>query len=301
MEIYSLPEVELQKLMIHASGEGRADVIAKVLQANSRLRNCVDEEGLGPLHHAVLRSQVDAVRSLLRAGVPAETKATSGEHAGKTARHLADGDDSTSATIRGAFSAELLQSVMLGNVERTADLLRAGVGPLEPIGPGADSPSLITYAEDLCTDDSNPAVDYLRTSAHKGSEEATAVEENEISLSPGLGAPAASEKSEPKKKPSPEDPPPSSPPRSAETSPAAIGGKSPRANADATQLLAKQLEEKDALIDRLRSMLSDMAEEQVCSLELCVTVAALMMSWEVFYVLGYFRLPLTHSFLILSG
>jgi len=265
MEIYSLPEVELQKLIIHASGEGRADVIAKVLQANSRLRSCVDEEGLGPLHHAVLRSQVDAVRSLLRAGVPADTKAISGDHAGKTARQLADSDASTNATIRGAFSAELLQSVMLGNVERTADLLRAGVGPLEPIGPGADSPSLIAYAEDLCTDDSNPAVDYLRSYARQESKEAMAVEEIESSPSPEPEALEASNTSEPNVPPSSQAPP-ASPPRSSDASPAAISGKSPRADVDAKQLLAKQLEEKDALIDRLRSMLSDMAEEQVCLL-----------------------------------
>ena len=162
-DISSLPEEELEKLMIHASAEGRADVIGRLLSSKPALKNCVDEEGLGPLHHAVLRSQVDAVRSLLRAGVPAEIKATSGEHAGKTARQLADHDDSVAEAIRGAFAAELLQSVMLGDADRTADLLRGGVSPSEPVGPGADSKSLLEFIEDLSVGEApSPAVELLR-------------------------------------------------------------------------------------------------------------------------------------------
>lgn len=163
-DISSLPEDELQKLMIHASAEGRADVIGRLLSSNPALKNCVDEEGLGPLHHAVLRSQVDAVRSLLRAGILADTKATSGAHAGKTARQLADHhDDNVAEAIRGAFAAELLQSVMLGDADRTADLLRGGVSPSEPVGPGADSKSLLEFIEDLSVGEApSPAVELLR-------------------------------------------------------------------------------------------------------------------------------------------
>jgi hypothetical protein len=162
-DISSLPEVELQKLMIHASAEGRADVIGRLLSSKPALKSCVDEEGLGPLHHAVLRSQVDAVRSLLRAGVPADTKATSGDHAGKTARQLADHDDSVAEAIRGAFAAELLQSVMLGNADRTADLLHGGVSPSEPVGPGPDSKSLLEFIEELSVGETpSPAVELLR-------------------------------------------------------------------------------------------------------------------------------------------
>jgi hypothetical protein len=256
MELYSLPEAELQKLIIHASAEGRPDVIAKVLQANSRLRSCVDEDGLGPLHHAVLRSQVDAVRSLLRAGVPTFPEATSGAHAGKTARQLAGGDGSIAAAIRGAFAAELLQSVMLGNVDRTADLLRAGVGPEESVGPGIDSQSLLAFAEELSTDDAdaNPAVELLRAYARQGPG-AAEVE---------VGA-AAAELDAPGGEASEKPAPPSPLPRAA-----AASEMLPRPAADAAQVVAKQLEEKDALIDRLRSMLSEMADEQVRLQAACV-------------------------------
>ena len=42
--ISSMPEAEQRKLLFHASGEGRVDVIGLVLSANSRLRGALDED-----------------------------------------------------------------------------------------------------------------------------------------------------------------------------------------------------------------------------------------------------------------
>ena len=161
----------MAKLLLHAAAEGRADVVQRLLRATPTLSTSVDEAGNTPLHLACAGSHVDAVRSLLRGGVPADALPTSGPNEGRSARALVGGDSGPAEQIRGAFAAELLQSVMMEDAARTAELLRAGVQPSEPVGPGSDSKSLLEFAEDLLVPSSgteplaNAAIDLVREAA----------------------------------------------------------------------------------------------------------------------------------------
>ena len=263
-ELSSLPQSEQEKLLLHAASEGRADVIAKLLRCNSRIRGCVDEFGHTPLHLACAGSHVDAVRSLLRCGVPADALATSGPNEGRSARDLARADEGPAAQIRGAFSAELLQSVMMEDVVRTAELLRAGVQPSEPVGPGSDSKSLLEFAEELLVPSLgnkaasyNPAVDLLRGAVEKVpcnslldiKTATTPDEENTGIAAQGEGRTDIHETDEV---------------GSWSTERTTVPGANKRPPDDPAQLLVcdVQLEEKDELISTLRSMLANMAEEQ---------------------------------------
>lgn len=117
-KISDLPVEGQRELLFYAATEGRADVIQRVLSGNVDLKTCVDEEGCSPLHRAVAIGKVDSVRSLLRNGCPVDTIATSGSHAGKTAPQL-----TSDPAMRTTFCAELLQSVMLEDEERTSGKL----------------------------------------------------------------------------------------------------------------------------------------------------------------------------------
>ena len=96
------------------------------------------------------------MRALLRGGIPADTVAASGEFAGKTALELlppasaaGGGAPSAAQQVRCAFTAEALQSVVMGDAERAAALLRAGVRPTDRVGPQEDDKTLLEWAEDL--------------------------------------------------------------------------------------------------------------------------------------------------------
>lgn len=114
-DISHLPEEGQKELLFFAATEGRADVIQRVLSGNSDLKMTVDDEGCSPLHRAVKIGKVDAVRSLLRHGCPVDTVATSGPYEGKTAPQM-----TSDPAMRQTFCAELLQSVMLEDGERTS-------------------------------------------------------------------------------------------------------------------------------------------------------------------------------------
>jgi hypothetical protein len=153
---------------------------------------------------------------------------------GKTALKVA-----TSELIQGIFCMETLQSVMMGDAERTADLLLAGVRPNDRVGPGSDSKSLHEWAVDLTastegrTMGSNPAAELLLRQAN----DALRITQKHVSTD--LTRPTSA----------------------LETS---SGSVSPgrRTNANADSETAHKFEEQVALIARLRSSLQEMAEEQ---------------------------------------
>ena len=113
-ELASLPETEQEQALLMAAAEGRADIIGRIVSANPPLaRSARDpEHGGSPLHTAVIHRSLDAVRALLRAGVAPDVRNV----AGLTALDLARGVDDHA--LCGAFSAEMLQSVVLGDVEK---------------------------------------------------------------------------------------------------------------------------------------------------------------------------------------
>jgi len=235
-QLAALTVTEQTELIFLAASEGRADVISKLLQVNSQLRTKLNADGASALHVAVCNGQLDSVRTLLRGGVPVEVVASSGTFEGKTARQLAETDDQGMVAVKGAFSAEMLQSVMLGDAPRTANLLRSGVSPLERVGPGTDAATLLAFAEDLLAPgETNPAVDLLQQHVAKS---LTAGRRVAVDLPPQQVAP----------------------PQHPSASPLPM-----REGVPDVQLLQRKLEEKDALIDRLRSMLQEMAEEHEVS------------------------------------
>ncbi len=99
-------------LLMHAAEHGRSDAIMTVLRLNPKLKHYTDLQGLSPLHYSVSNGHIDCVRLLLRCGIPSDVVAKTGQHLGKTALQLASLSKHESS-IRSAFSAEMLQSVVM--------------------------------------------------------------------------------------------------------------------------------------------------------------------------------------------
>ena len=81
-------------------------------------------DGLTALHVAVQNNRVDTARALLRAQSPLVDSKLHG-----TAVEMALADPVRHAEILQVFSAEMLQQIGLGNVERLGQLIDAGVSP----------------------------------------------------------------------------------------------------------------------------------------------------------------------------
>lgn len=228
-ELSALSPAEIRLLLFKGVDDGRLDIVHRVLTASPELRRAVDDEGSSLLHRAVRSSQVDVLRSLLRSGVPADAL-----RAQKTALHVAL--ETTGLARRDAlcdaFSAELLQSVMVDDPEKTTELLRAGVSPHARVG--KDTKHLLALAEDLLA-------------ARASTNEAFAVLQKAAAANEALKTANSAE---------------------AEGTLHAVRVGvvesrvlQPEQDTHATDL-GTRLEEQEAVIARLKSMLQEMAEEQ---------------------------------------
>lgn len=90
-------------------------------------------------------------RALLRGGIPTDIIAIKGEFSGKSALDLIPDEEmsQSEAAMRCCFASEALQSIMLGDVMRTEELLRSGVRPCDKVGSRDDDKTLLEWAADL--------------------------------------------------------------------------------------------------------------------------------------------------------
>lgn len=103
-----------QKLLQIAATEGRCDVLQLLIRSSPELLQSRDDENKTALFHAVISNKPDACRILLRLGVAVDVVASRGVYAGKSALMITE-----KPSIRGIFSTELLQSMMMGDMDRT--------------------------------------------------------------------------------------------------------------------------------------------------------------------------------------
>ena len=236
-----LPLPDLQASLLLASQQGRTDIIGKLLQVEPSLCSYKDpSRGGTALHVAVLAGQLDSTRALLRAGVPPESR----DNEGLTALQHCKEDDA----MRGAFFAEMLQCVAIEDVSKVKSLVAAGVSPLSFVQTGTSQQRILDWAEELCGGEKNSAVDFLRFEVSKEKEKCRC-DDGDSDVNNHSDGDAAENSDEKNNN------------RICESD-INSSDKSPQKHRIATRNLQLQLEEKDALIGRLRSMLGDMAEEQ---------------------------------------